>query len=63
MKLPEDKLDCPVWGAAAIGQVIGRTERQTFHMLEAGLLPAKKLGQRWAASRNKLLAAVTGDES
>jgi hypothetical protein len=32
-------------------------------MLENGLLPARKVGGRWVASRKKLLAAVTGDEA
>jgi hypothetical protein len=28
--------DAPVWGAEAIGAVIGKPERATFHMLENG---------------------------
>ena len=55
--------DAPVWGAEAIGAVIGKPERATFHMLESGLLPAKKIGNRWVSSRKRLLAAVTGDEA
>jgi hypothetical protein len=50
-----------VWGCAAIGRVINRTGRQTYHMLERGLLPAKKIGARWVASRRKLLEAVVGE--
>ncbi|HSI42131.1 MAG TPA: DNA-binding protein [Xanthobacteraceae bacterium] len=50
-----------VWEVGNIARVIGRTERQTFHLLSAGHLPAKKIGGRWAASRRKLLAAVLGD--
>jgi len=45
-----------IWGAAGIAQVVGLTERQTFHLLEAGKLPAKKNG-RWCASRARLLEA------
>jgi hypothetical protein len=52
----------PVWGAAAIGRVIGRNQRLTFSLLERGLLPARKVGGRWVASKRKLLATVTGDE-
>jgi hypothetical protein len=63
MKSSDDNLDRPIWGAAAIAQVLNRTERQAFHLLEAGLLPATKIGQRWASTPRKLLAAVTGDES
>jgi hypothetical protein len=52
-----------VWGCAAIAAVIRRSERSVFHLLENGLLPAKKVGGRWVASRRKLLDALTGNES
>jgi hypothetical protein len=52
-----------LWGAEEIGQVIGRTARQTFHLLESGHLPAKRIGGRWCGSRRKILAAVVGDDS
>jgi hypothetical protein len=52
-----------VWGARAIGVVIGQTTRQVEHMLPRGYLPARKIGDKWVASRAKLLAAVSGDES
>lgn len=45
-----------VWGAEAIAAVIGRSARATFHMLEKGELPAKKVGGRWVAERGKLLS-------
>lgn len=46
-----------VWGCKAIAQVIGRTERATFHMLERGDLPCcRQVGQRWVASRKALEA-------
>jgi hypothetical protein len=54
-------LDRPIWGAAAFAEVLNRTERQVFHLLETGLLPAKKIGQRWTCTPRKLLAAVTGE--
>jgi hypothetical protein len=50
-----------VWGAAAIAAIIGRSGRQTFHLLEIGALPGRKLGGRWVASRRKLLDALIGD--
>jgi hypothetical protein len=38
-----------IWGARAIGQAIGRTEKAAFAMLEAGSLPgARKVAGRWA---------------
>ncbi|RVM15112.1 DNA-binding protein [Sinorhizobium meliloti] len=51
----ENKLDL-VWGAEAIAKVIGRSTRATFHMLDNGELPAKKVGGRWVAERGKLIA-------
>ncbi|MER8846792.1 DNA-binding protein [Mesorhizobium australicum] len=45
-----------VWGAVEIGKEINRKPRQTFHMLETGLLPAKKVGNQWVAERGKLRA-------
>ncbi|RUW92046.1 DNA-binding protein [Mesorhizobium sp. M7A.F.Ca.US.010.02.1.1] len=43
-----------VWGAEAIALVIGAKPRQTFHLLETGQIPAKKVGGRWVADRGKL---------
>jgi len=48
-----------IWGASAIAKVIGRTDRQTFGMLEKGQLPAKKVNGRWVAERSKLIAFFT----
>ena len=51
-----------LWGADAIGEAIGRSRRQTFHLLERGLLPARKIGGVWAASRRRLLEhLLTGE--
>lgn len=50
-----------VWEVEAISKLIGRTERQTFHMLATGQLPAKKVGGRWVAERGKLIAFFIGD--
>jgi hypothetical protein len=52
-----------VWGADAIGNVIGRTARQVDHLLHKGLLPAPKFGSRWVSSRKKLLEAIVGDDN
>ncbi len=45
-----------LWEVEEIAKVIGRTPRQTFHMLSKGELPAKKVGGRWVAERGKLIA-------
>ncbi|UVC17576.1 DNA-binding protein [Mesorhizobium onobrychidis] len=52
-----------VWGAVEIGKEINRKPRQTFHMLETGLLPAKKVGNQWVAERGKLRAFFLGEEA
>jgi hypothetical protein len=57
-----DNTPTVVWGAAEIARVIGRSERQVFHMLEAGLLPARLVGRRWVTTREKLLAFLADDQ-
>jgi hypothetical protein len=66
MKKPEivdisGDLDAPLWGAAAIAKVINRPTRATFHLLEKGLLPARKLGGSWVTTPRKLRAAISVD--
>jgi hypothetical protein len=39
-----DDLDRPIWGAEAIGRVIGKNEGQTFYLLGQGLLDANRIG-------------------
>ena len=50
-----------VWGASEIAKLIGRSTRSTFHMLDSGELPAKKVGGRWVAERGKLIGFFTED--
>ncbi|MCV3738355.1 DNA-binding protein [Rhizobium sp. TRM96647] len=54
MEAVAEKIDL-VWGAEDIATVIGRTPRVTFHLLNTGALPAKKVGGRWVAERNTLV--------
>jgi hypothetical protein len=61
--MAQDDDDILIWGAEQIGEVIGRPTRATFHLLEQKILPARKVGGRWVASRKKLLAAVLGEEA
>lgn len=49
----ESPLDL-VWGIKAIAKLIGRTERQTYAMCDAGQLPVRRVGQRWVAKREAL---------
>lgn len=49
-----------VWGVSEIAQLIGRTERQTYHMVQKGHLPmVKQVGERYVASRQKLIEFFT----
>jgi hypothetical protein len=68
--LPNDT----VWGAAAIGAVLGLNRRQAFYILEEdekarrngvtrGLIPAKKIHGRWVASRAALRAYLSADST
>lgn len=47
-----------LWGAARIGEVLGLKPRQAWYMLERGLLPAAKIGNKWSASRRALLSLL-----
>ncbi|PWE55595.1 hypothetical protein DEM27_15490 [Metarhizobium album] len=58
--MPDSSLEL-VWGAAEIAKLIGRSPRSTFHMLDNGELPAKKVGGRWVAERNQLIRFFMGD--
>ncbi|WP_438750028.1 hypothetical protein [Pararhizobium sp. O133] len=63
-----DAKDAPemdlVWGVGAIGQLIGRTYRQTYHMIQCGNLPmVKQVGERYVASRSKLISFFMEDAS
>lgn len=51
-----------IWGVAEISKLIGRTERQTYHMIQSGHLPVvKQVGERYVASRAKLIAFFMED--
>jgi len=42
--------DKPVWGAAAIGRIIGKNTRSTHHLLSRGLIKsARQVGHQWTA--------------
>jgi hypothetical protein len=46
-----------VWGVGAIGKIIGRNYQQTYFMIRSGKLPmVKRVGERYVADRQKLIA-------
>lgn len=51
-----------VWGIGPIGELIGRNYAQTYHMVRSGQLPmVKQIGERYVASRQKLVAFFMED--
>ena len=55
-------LDEPVWGASAIGEVIGRSRRQTIHLLQTSQIPAARVGRWWVSTRRRLRDRVAPAE-
>ena len=55
MKAESEPLDL-IWGIESIANTIGRTVRQTHHMLSKGALPARRINGRWVVERSKLVA-------
>lgn len=50
-----------VWGAAAIGEVVGLSARMAFYRLSRGEIPGRKVGSSWVASRKRLTEWLAGD--
>lgn len=56
--------DTPIWGASAIARAAGLPDRAAaYHLLERGLLPARRVGRRWVTTRARLRRALTGRAS
>lgn len=57
----DENLDL-IWGVEAIGKLIGRSYQQTYHMIQSGHLPmVRQVGERYVASRRKLIAFFMED--
>ena len=50
-----------IWTGSEIAKALNLTERQCWHLLERGALPARKIGGKWVASRRALLRAILPD--
>jgi hypothetical protein len=57
---PNDNLDTPIWGAAAIAAEIGKTETQTNYLLIKRRLDADKVGKQWVSTRRRLRNQFAG---
>ena len=55
---PEDEV---LWGAQAIASAINASLRKTFHLLEAGQIPATKVGSQWTSTRGRLRRFFAGE--
>ena len=59
---PDSSFHPLAWGVEEIGKVIGRTARQTHHILTRGQIKsARKVGGKWVANRDALLRELSGD--
>jgi hypothetical protein len=52
-----------LWGAAAVGREIGVDEKRAFYLLGNRLIPGRKIGKIWVASRGELRAALCGADA
>jgi hypothetical protein len=50
----ESLRDDLIWGIKGIAEEIGKSERQAFHLVDTGAIPAAKVGGRIVASRSRL---------
>ena len=50
-----------LWGAKDIGAVINKSRRETYYLLEAGRLPAQRIGRQWVSTRGQLKAWLRGE--
>lgn len=50
-----------IWGAEEIASFIGQTVNATSYMLRQRQIPARKIGDRWVASRKKLTEFFNGE--
>ena len=50
-------------GAKAIADYTGDDVRRTNYLLERGLLPAFKIGDRWCMRKSKYLAMIEASEA
>jgi hypothetical protein len=50
----ESLRDDLIWGVEGIAEEIGKSQRQVFHMISIGAIPAAKVGGCIVASRSRL---------
>jgi hypothetical protein len=61
MQTPKiDDLDRPIWGCAAIAEIVERPTGQVFYMLNRGMIDATKVGKQWMTTKRRLLNQFAG---
>ena len=55
--------ELPVWGVKAIAEIVNLRPKQAYYLLEIGVLPATKVGGRWAALPSRLRMVFRGETS
>lgn len=61
MEKQQDQQVDIIWGIGEIAEAIGQSFAATAYMLKKGHIPARKVGERWVASRKKLNDFFMGD--
>ncbi len=61
MEKQQDQQADIIWGIGEIAEAIGQSFAATAYMLKKGHIPARKVGERWVASRKKLNDFFMGD--
>jgi hypothetical protein len=51
-----------LWEAPAIAAEIGVSTRRAYYLLDHHLIPGRKIGGLWVASRRQLRAALCGED-
>jgi hypothetical protein len=49
----------PIWGAKAIGDIVGKSRAATYFLLETGKIPGRKVGRQWLAEYGELQRWMT----
>lgn len=68
--MQSEKLDQPLYGAAAIGRAAhlfdeeGRVDlKRAYYVLERGYIDANKIGWRWVTTLRRIQRAFVGSQS
>jgi hypothetical protein len=52
-----------LWGAEQIAHEINRSVRETYYLLQHGLIPAEKVGDIWTSTKSGLRRRFSGEQA